>query len=97
MTGAAALTLRWLFRLLSGERQDEQAREAVVAERRKPPYRCAGCHVWTPNLIFLRNGGSYCLDCARNLGGIYGTRPAGKRAGAVTDLTVSTGSRPGSY
>jgi hypothetical protein len=84
-----------LLRLFSPDRGQSEPEDPPFTERRKPPYRCAGCRVWTSNLVFLRNGANYCLDCARNLENMWGTSPAGKRTDDITDLRVTTAGRSG--
>jgi hypothetical protein len=62
------------------------ATPAQPVDRRRPVLRCAACHVWSENLVFMRNGADYCVPCAKNLYVAFGTRPAGRRATDITSL-----------
>lgn len=49
-------------------------------ERLRPAVRCTACNIWTPDLIYLSNGGHYCEPCALAVHGWSRAKPAGKRA-----------------
>ncbi len=59
----------------------------VRAERRRPVYRCFGCHAWKPAvLVYMSNGGHYCPRCARAVHAWSGARPAGRRFDDVLSI-----------
>lgn len=54
---------------------------------RKDALRCLACNSWNRNgLVFMSNGGDYCLGCARQISRRYGYAPAGKRASDIIML-----------
>jgi hypothetical protein len=53
---------------------------------RRPVQRCAGCNIWTASLVYMRNGGHYCVPCAKRLRDVMGTALAGKRADDIRTL-----------
>ena len=56
--------------------------------QRKVALRCLGCNSWNrTRLIFMSNGGDYCLGCARHIANRYGYTVAGKRWTDITSLT----------
>jgi hypothetical protein len=67
-------------------------------ERRRPVYRCTGCHAWRPPvLVFMSNGGNYCPPCARAVHAWSGVRPAGRRFDDIRtfdDLEARTQANP---
>ena len=55
-------------------------------ERRQPVRGCADCGTTSERLVFMGNGGHYCLGCARGLAETFGYRPVGMRAGDIATL-----------
>jgi hypothetical protein len=64
-------------------------------ERRRPVYRCNGCHAWRPPiLIYMSNGGNYCPRCARAVHAWSGARPAGRRFDDVLNIDEGADATP---
>jgi hypothetical protein len=89
MEGGAAMNIGSLLRNLQGHGEGPRTQlpaAPAFIERRRPAYRCAGCNSWGEKLIFMSNGRDYCLPCARNVYGMFGSRPAGRRHDDITSL-----------
>jgi hypothetical protein len=67
------------------ERPTDPKPVAELVDRRRRVQRCVRCHAWV-TLVFMRNGGDYCVPCAKRLRDLHGTTPAGRRATDITDL-----------
>lgn len=61
--------------------------ERAQEDHRKVVLRCLGCNTWNRSrLVFMSNGGDYCLGCARQIARTYGYTVAGKRWTDITSL-----------
>ena len=75
-----------IARRLGLEALDSTDLEAKTEERRQPASHCAGCNTSDVSLVFMSNGGDYCLSCARGLAETFGYGPVGMRADDITTL-----------
>lgn len=75
----------FLQRLFARRPSAEPAATPEPEERRQQVVRCSGCKAWTSELVYLSNGGHYCLPCAQVVHGWSRARPVGRRA---EDLSV---------
>ena len=83
------MALLSLFARVFASTPQEPAVEAGPAteDQRKVPLRCLGCNSWNrTRLVFMSNGGDYCLGCARQIARTYGYTAAGKRWTDITSL-----------
>lgn len=71
----------------SGEEAPVVQADPAAENHRKVALRCLGCNTWNRSrLVFMSNGGDYCLGCARQIARTYGYTVAGKRWTDVTSL-----------
>jgi hypothetical protein len=56
------------------------------AERRQAAVRCSGCKAWSPETVYLSNGGHYCVACAQIVHGWSRAKPVGRRQGDLTAI-----------
>ena len=61
--------------------------EPAAENLRKDSLRCLGCNSWNRSrLVYMSNGGDYCLGCARHIAHRYWYTVAGKRWTDITSL-----------
>ena len=74
------------LRRLFGRDADGNASEAPRAKLRLPTQACAGCHRPSAQYVYLENGRTYCVSCARGVLQHLHVRPAGRRRDDITDV-----------
>lgn len=82
----ASTELSVIARRLGLAALDSSNLEASAGERRQPATSCDGCNTSASRLVFMSNGGNYCVDCARGLAEAFGYGPVGLRAEDLTTL-----------
>jgi len=62
------------------------ASETTPAKLRLPTQACAGCHRPSAQYVYLENGRTYCVPCARGVLQHLHVRPAGRRRDDIKEV-----------